>query len=76
MYFYRLALAEMPDGERLSTDSEFKPNLVNTVCYMVQAVVQVGRWVVAAASAPAAVGLRGGGWGISWSNVRGRAQRA
>lgn len=42
MYFYHLALAAMPDGERLTSESEFKPNLVNTVCYVVQAVVQVG----------------------------------
>lgn len=44
VYFYHLSLASMPEGERLSSDSEFKPNLVNTVCYLVQAVVQV--WVV------------------------------
>lgn len=43
MYFYHLALASMPSGERLTSESEFKPNLVNTVCYVVQAVVQVGR---------------------------------
>lgn len=42
MYFYHLALAHMSPEERLSGDSEFKPNLVNSVCYVVQAVVQVG----------------------------------
>ena len=41
MYMYRLALAEMPEGERLKADSEFKPNLVNSVTYMVEALIQV-----------------------------------
>ncbi|KAG2488279.1 hypothetical protein HYH03_013129 [Edaphochlamys debaryana] len=41
IYFYRLALAEMPEGDRLGSESEFKPNLVNSVCYLIQAVVQM-----------------------------------
>lgn len=40
-----MALAAMPETDRLGSDSEFKPNLVNTVCYIVQAVVQVCVWV-------------------------------
>ncbi len=42
IYMYRLALKEMPSEERLGTESEFKPNLVNSVCYLVEATVQVG----------------------------------
>ena len=41
MYMYRLAKAEMPTEQRLASDSEFKPNLVNSVCYIVEAIVQV-----------------------------------
>lgn len=43
MYFYNAALRAMPEGERLKPDGEFKPNLVNTVCYVVEASVQVRR---------------------------------
>lgn len=43
VYMYRLALAETPESERLRPDSEFRPNLVNSVTYMVEALVQVGR---------------------------------
>ncbi|EFJ41014.1 hypothetical protein VOLCADRAFT_107850 [Volvox carteri f. nagariensis] len=46
IYFYRLSLGSMPDSERLSSESEFKPNLVNTVCYLVQAVVQMMTFAV------------------------------
>ncbi|GFR45828.1 hypothetical protein Agub_g7192, partial [Astrephomene gubernaculifera] len=46
IYFYRMALAAMPSGERLSSEAEFKPNLVNTVCYLVQAVVQMMTFAV------------------------------
>ncbi|GIL88698.1 hypothetical protein Vretimale_17282 [Volvox reticuliferus] len=52
MYFYRLALGSMPEGERLSSESEFKPNLVNTVCYLVQAVVQMMTFAVNYAGHP------------------------
>lgn len=41
MYFYNASLAAMPEGDRLKPDGEFKPNLVNSVCYIVQASVQV-----------------------------------
>lgn len=40
---YNVALREMPPSDRLSTESEFKPNLVNSVCYLVEAAVQVGQ---------------------------------
>jgi hypothetical protein len=40
-HFYRQALASMPHEERLSSDAEFRPNLVNTVCCIVQGSVQV-----------------------------------
>ncbi|GLC43701.1 hypothetical protein PLESTB_000409700 [Pleodorina starrii] len=46
VYFYRLSVAAMPEGERLSSESEFKPNLVNSVCYLVQAVVQMMTFAV------------------------------
>eukprot|EP00798_Chlamydomonas_sp_ICE-L_P019150 gene19150-25760_t len=46
MYMYNLAMAEMPPGERLSSESEFKPNLVNSVCYLVEAVVQLSTFTV------------------------------
>ncbi|KAG2431042.1 hypothetical protein HYH02_013473 [Chlamydomonas schloesseri] len=46
IYFYRMALAAMPETDRLGSESEFKPNLVNTVCYIVQAVVQMMTFAV------------------------------
>ncbi|KAG2425295.1 hypothetical protein HXX76_013876 [Chlamydomonas incerta] len=46
IYFYRMALSEMPATDRLGSESEFKPNLVNTVCYIVQAVVQMMTFAV------------------------------
>jgi cation-transporting ATPase 13A1 len=36
IYMYHTALSHMPEEERQGSDSEFKPNLVNTVCYLVQ----------------------------------------
>ena len=42
MYMYNLALREMPSEERLGSEGEFKPNLVNSVCYLVELGVQVG----------------------------------
>lgn len=41
-YMYHLAYKETPEEDRLKPDSEFKPNLVNSVTYMVEAIVQVG----------------------------------
>lgn len=41
VYMYNLALKEMPAEERLGADAEFKPNLVNSVTYLVEAVIQV-----------------------------------
>lgn len=42
MYMYHLAYMETPEEDRLKPDAEFKPNLVNSVTYMVEALVQVG----------------------------------
>lgn len=42
MYMYHLAYNETPEEDRLKPDAEFKPNLVNSVTYMVEALVQVG----------------------------------
>jgi hypothetical protein len=36
VHMYYEALGHMPKDERQSSDSDFKPNLVNTVCYLVQ----------------------------------------
>jgi len=38
---YHLAFKETPEEDRLKPDAEFKPNLVNSVTYMVEALVQV-----------------------------------
>jgi cation-transporting ATPase 13A1 len=38
---YNLALKEMPAEDRLPSEGEFKPNLVNSVCYLVELGVQV-----------------------------------
>lgn len=43
---YHLALKEMPAGERLQPDAEFKPNLVNSVTYMVEAIIQLSTFTV------------------------------
>jgi cation-transporting ATPase 13A1 len=40
-----MALGTMSEEERLSSDSDFKPNLVNSVCYLVE---QVGGLTAAA----------------------------
>ncbi|GAX79126.1 hypothetical protein CEUSTIGMA_g6566.t1 [Chlamydomonas eustigma] len=41
MYMYNLALKEMPAEDRLPSEGEFKPNLVNSVCYLVELGVQL-----------------------------------
>jgi hypothetical protein len=63
---YYEALSHMPPGERQGSDSEFKPNLVNTVCYLVQ--VRRGRahrpcrcWRLATALAAHLMGWRSKG---------------
>jgi hypothetical protein len=38
LYCCRMALGTMSEEERLSSDSDFKPNLVNSVCYLVEQV--------------------------------------
>jgi len=35
---YRMALTTMSEEERLDSDADFKPNLVNSVCYLVEQV--------------------------------------
>jgi len=49
MYMYHLAYNETPEEDRQKPDAEFKPNLVNSVTYMVEALVQVCTcgWVAA-----------------------------
>ncbi|KAF5843111.1 HAD-like domain-containing protein [Dunaliella salina] len=46
MYMYHLAYKETPEKDRLKPDSEFKPNLVNSVTYMVEAMVQLSTFTV------------------------------
>lgn len=41
MYMYKLAYAETPADQRQKPDTPFEPNLVNSVTYMVEAMVQV-----------------------------------
>lgn len=42
IYMYNQALRQMSPEERLPPDGEFKPNLVNSVTYFVEAFIQVG----------------------------------
>lgn len=41
MYCYHYALDLMPKDHVQGVDAEFKPNLVNTVSYLIQFIVQV-----------------------------------
>jgi cation-transporting ATPase 13A1 len=43
---YRAAVAAMPASEAQKSDSDFKPNLVNTVCYLVEQTVQLSVFAV------------------------------
>lgn len=38
IWMYRAALAAMPADDKQDSDSDFKPNLVNSVCYLVEQV--------------------------------------
>eukprot|EP01025_Chloroclados_australasicus_P006477 TRINITY_DN12088_c0_g1_i1.p1 TRINITY_DN12088_c0_g1~~TRINITY_DN12088_c0_g1_i1.p1 ORF type:complete len:850 (-),score=59.08 TRINITY_DN12088_c0_g1_i1:220-2442(-) len=43
---YQGALAYMPKDEVQTKDSDFKPNLVNTICYIVNAFIQITTFAV------------------------------
>lgn len=42
----RTAVAVMPEEQRQDSESDFKPNLVNSVCYLVEQIVQLGTFAV------------------------------
>eukprot|EP00878_Enallax_costatus_P016666 GHUV01017486.1.p1 GENE.GHUV01017486.1~~GHUV01017486.1.p1 ORF type:complete len:1230 (+),score=386.32 GHUV01017486.1:189-3878(+) len=46
IFMYRTALAVMPEEQRQDSESDFKPNLVNSVCYLVEQIVQLGTFGV------------------------------
>lgn len=46
IFMYRSALASMPADDRLDSESDFKPNLVNSVCYLVEQTVQLSTFAV------------------------------
>eukprot|EP00775_Hariotina_reticulata_P005162 gene5162-5400_t len=46
IFMYRSALAVMPVDEKQDSESDFKPNLVNSVCYLVQQIVQLTTFAV------------------------------
>lgn len=47
----------MPSEEKLDSESDFKPNLVNSVCYMVQQIVQLTTFAVNYVGHPFNTGL-------------------
>lgn len=44
--YCRTALAVMPEEQRQDSESDFQPNLVNSVCYLVEQIVQLGTFAV------------------------------
>lgn len=63
------AHAVMPPEERQEVNSDFKPNLINTVCFLANFIIQV-RWVgwggaLALARLPACLPSRDGGWQVA-----------
>lgn len=42
LYMYKSALELMPPKENQTFEQEFKPNLVNTICFLVNFMIQVG----------------------------------
>lgn len=58
---YNMALAAMPPDERQQPDGPFKPNLVNTVCYIVNSVVQLSTFASNYVGAPHNTPLRENG---------------
>uniref|UniRef100_A0A383WJ86 Cation-transporting ATPase n=1 Tax=Tetradesmus obliquus TaxID=3088 RepID=A0A383WJ86_TETOB len=46
VFMYRMALAVMPAEEKQDTESDFAPNLVNSICYLVQQIVQLTTFAV------------------------------
>ncbi|KAK9819655.1 hypothetical protein WJX72_000825 [[Myrmecia] bisecta] len=46
IFMYQGALAAMPAEDMLTPDSEFKPNLVNTVCFLVSFIIQLSTFGV------------------------------
>eukprot|EP00879_Flechtneria_rotunda_P011646 GHRR01012166.1.p1 GENE.GHRR01012166.1~~GHRR01012166.1.p1 ORF type:complete len:806 (+),score=277.48 GHRR01012166.1:722-3139(+) len=57
IFMYRTALAVMPQDERQESDAEFKPNLVNSVCYLVEQIVQLTTFAVNYVGHPFNTGL-------------------
>lgn len=53
-----MALAVMPPDERQGSESDFKPNLVNSVCYLVQQGVQLATFGVNYVGHPFNTGAR------------------
>lgn len=43
---YSSAKAAMPEGDKLTPDADFKPNLVNTVCFLVNWIIQITTFAV------------------------------
>lgn len=48
----------MPEEDRLTSNSEFKPNLVNSVCYLVEASVQLSTFGVNYVGHPFNISIR------------------
>ncbi|KIY95745.1 hypothetical protein MNEG_12219 [Monoraphidium neglectum] len=46
IFMYRAALGAMPEEEAQDSESDFKPNLVNSVCYLVEQTVQLSTFAV------------------------------
>lgn len=46
IWMYRSAVAAMPPEHALDSDADFKPNLVNSVCYLVEQTVQLTTFAV------------------------------
>ncbi len=49
---------EMPEEDQLKSNSEFKPNLVNSVCYLVEASVQLSTFGVNYVGHPFNISIR------------------
>ncbi|KAG1664897.1 hypothetical protein FOA52_006243 [Chlamydomonas sp. UWO 241] len=58
VYMYNAARAEMPADDRLTSNSTFKPNLVNSVCYLVEASVQLSTFSVNYVGHPFNISIR------------------